>query len=147
MDPIYPGNLSEHIYKVVVTFLDSGKVQQLTTRPGSSNHFFDRFEVGADEVQLRLDWSDMDVNGQPSLDANFTDRETGRPRALKGRRRKAHHTRAISGDDRTYEWEFDGASLRFAVAVTWRATASDTLHATDSSDATIVRAADQNKIG
>ena len=143
MKPIRPGQLHENIEAATVTFSDTGEVRTLTTRERSASHFFPRFMVGDDEIQLRLDWSDLDSNGQPMLDADFIDRETGTHRALRGKRRDAHHTASSAGEGRCYEWEFDGFSRQFSVAVTWLATVSEHLHATDSCSAQVIRAADR----
>jgi len=96
MEPIRPGQLHENIESAVVTFSDTGEVRTLTTRERSASHFFPRFMVGDHEIQLRLDWSDLDSNGQPTLDADFIDRETGTYRALRGKRRDAHHNRVLA---------------------------------------------------
>src|SRR5690242_18019764 len=101
MDPNRPINSIE---SVIVTFGDTGKVRTLDTRQGSASHFFPRFPVGNDEIQLRLDWSDLDANGQPTLDADFIDLQTGKHRALRGKRRDAHHTGASLNGTRSYEW-------------------------------------------
>lgn len=119
METIQPGQLEQNISSVKVTFEDTGEVLAPATRPGSASHFFERFVVGENEIQLRLDWSDLDANGQPTLDADFIDRKAGKHRALKGNRRQAHHTASSPGGDRVYEWEFEGLSRRFSVAVAW----------------------------
>jgi hypothetical protein len=143
MEPIRSGQLHENIEAVTVTFSDTGDVQTLTTRERSANHFFPRFSVGSDEIQLRLDWSDLDSNGQPMLDADFIDSKTGKHRTLQGRRRDAHHTTSSAGEGRCYVWEFDGFSRQFSVAVTWRATVTEQSHATVSCSAQVIRAADR----
>lgn len=143
MEPISPGQLHENIESAVVTFSDTGEVCTLTTRERSASHFLPRFIVGDDEIQLRLDWSDFDSNGQPTLDADFIDRETGTHRALRGKRRDAHHTESSPGEGRCYEWEFDGFSRQFSVAVTWRAMASAKAQGTASCSAEVIRAADR----
>jgi hypothetical protein len=143
MEPIRRGQLNEKIKSVVVTFSDTGEVCTLTTRELSACHFFPRFMVGDDEIQLRLHWSDLDSNGQPTLDADFIDRETGIHLALRGKRRDAHHTESSPGEGLCYEWEFNGLSRQFRVAVTWRATISEHLHATDWCSAEVIHAADR----
>jgi hypothetical protein len=143
MEPIRPGQLHENIESAVVTFSDTGEVRTLTTRERSASQFFPRFMVGDDEIQLRLDWSDLDSNGQPTLDADFIDRETGTHRALRGKRRVAHHTESSPGEGRRYEWELNGFSRQFSVAVTWRATVSENLQATDRWSAEVIRATDR----
>lgn len=49
----------------------SGGTIRLSTRPGSACHFAERFRHGDFEVGLRIDWSAIDVNGDPTLDADF----------------------------------------------------------------------------
>lgn len=140
MEPITPGNLHEKIKSVVVTFIDTGEVQTLTPRNGSACLFFSPFIAGNDEIQLRLDWTALDSNGQPTLDADFRDVQTGRHRrSLKGKRRDAHHTNTSPGGGRCYEWEFMAVSRQFSVAVTWLAMVLENLNATDSCSATVVR--------
>ena len=132
MVPTAPRRFDENMASVTVTFEDTGETVELTTRPGSGHHFFERLAVGDDEVQLRLDWSDLDSNGQPMLDADFINPENGRHRPLHGERKAAHHTESDAEDTRRYEWEFKGFSRRFTVAVTWRLSIADTAHVISS---------------
>ncbi len=143
MEPIRSGQLHENIELAVVTFRDTGEVRALTTRARSASHSFPRFMVGDEEIQLRLDWSDLDSNGQPTLDADFIDRETGTHRALRGKKRDAHHTESSPGEGRCYAWEFNGFSRQFNVAVTWCAMVSENLQATDWCSAEVIRAAER----
>jgi hypothetical protein len=143
MERIFPHNLHEHVAEVVVIFVEAGKSEILTTKTGSANHFFERFSIGDDDIQLRLDWSQLDHNGFPTLDANFFNRDTGKRRTLKGKRRNAHHTVATFGEHRIYEWEFDGYGRQIKVTITWRAAVVERLRANDSCDATVIRAAGQ----
>lgn len=140
MEPILP---TESIESVVVTFSDTGEIRTLEKKEGSASHFFPRFPVGDDEIQLRLDWSDLDNNGQPTLDADFINRQTGKHRSLRGKRRDAHHTTASPGNGRRYEWEFDGFSRQFSVAVSWKVSVSEKLSLTSSFSAEVIRAADR----
>ena len=133
-------HVHENIESAAVTFSDTGETLALTTREGSSNHFFPTFVLGDEEIQLRLDWSDLDTNGQPTLDADFIDRDTGKHRAVRGRRGAAHHTAASPGNDRRYEWGFDGFTRKFTVAVIWRATFSASLGFSGSLTAVVIRA-------
>lgn len=135
--------LHENIESAVVTFSDTGEVHTLTTRERSASHFFPRFRVDDDEIQLRLDWSDSDSNGRPMLDADFIDCKTGKHRTLRGNRRDAHHTESLLGEGRRYEWEFKGFGRQFSVAVTWCATISGNLQITDWCSAEVIRAADR----
>jgi hypothetical protein len=143
VEPIRPGQLDENISSANVTFEDTGEVRALATRSGSASHFFDRFTVGEDVIQLRLDWSDLDCNGQPMLDADFIDRATGNHRALRGKRRDAHHTASLPGEGRCYVWEFDGLSRKFRVTVAWLASVVETVNATDFFSAEVIRTKDR----
>lgn len=122
MDGMNHEQFRERIESAVVTFSDTGEVLELTTRKGRLCHFFERFRVGDDEVQFRLDWSDLDAGGKPMLDADFIDPTTGEHRALSGDLRDAHHTRSSPGAGRRYEWAFRGCSRDFTVVVQWQAT-------------------------
>jgi hypothetical protein len=122
-----------------VTFTDTGETFVLKVRPGSACHFFAPFTVGSLDILLRLDWSDLDNNDQPTLDADFIDKKTGKHCSLKGKRHSAHHTNALPGKSRCYEWEFDTFSRRFTVEVVWRADVSDCLRFSDSAEVFIHR--------
>lgn len=131
------------IESVIVTFDDTGEVVSLTTREGSSHHFFPPFVVGNDNIQFRLDWGDTDSNGHPMLDADFVDSTTGKHRKLRGERKSAHHTASSPGKSRCYKWEFGEASRQFSVTITWCATVSENVHASSYCSAEIIRASDQ----
>ncbi|HUT87497.1 MAG TPA: hypothetical protein VMX15_05385 [Candidatus Heimdallarchaeota archaeon] len=145
MEPIWTSRqLEQNIDSVKVTFEDTGEVLPLTTRPGSASYFFERFVVGENKVQLRLDWSDLDANGQPTLDADFIDRKTGKHRALRGNRRLAHHTESSPGGGRVYEWEFEGLSRQFSVAVAWLASTQISVHTSVSCTGEVIHATDRH---
>lgn len=108
---------------------------------------FERFMVGADEIQLRLDWSDLDGDGQPTLDADFVNPKTGEHCSLRGRRKDAHHTASSRGEGRRYDWEFGGFSKRFSVAVTWRASVTARAFAKMSCSAEIIRSSEFSSVG
>lgn len=143
MKPIRHGELEDEISSVIVTFSDTSETCVLKTRPNSASHFFERFTVGKNDIQLRLDWSDLDNNGHPTLDADFIDQKTGKHRSLKGKRQCAHHTASSSSKGRCYEWVFDGFSCRFSVKVVWLATVSDGLRFGDFCSAEVISAADR----
>ena len=92
MEPICTGQRRADIESAVVTFSDTGEAHALTTRARSASHFLPRFKVGEYVIQLRLDWSTLDSYGQPMLDADFIDGETGKHR---------HHDDGSSCDERT----------------------------------------------
>lgn len=143
MKPIRRGELENNISSATVTFSDTNETCILKTRPSSACHFFERFSVGETEIQLRLDWSDLDNDGYPTLDADFIDQKTGKHRSLKGKRQCAHHTASSAGQGRCYEWVFDGFSLRFSVKVVWLANVSDGLLLGDSCSAEVIPSADR----
>jgi hypothetical protein len=139
----YKVKLFDSVESVVVTFTDTGEVLAVETKERSVNHFFPRFPVGDDAIQLRLDWSCLDENGQPTLDADFIDRQTGKHRSLRGKRKDAHHTVASLENGRRYEWEFDGFSRRMSVAITWRVSVSESLSLKSEFSAEVIPAADR----
>jgi hypothetical protein len=142
VQPIPPEQPETAIAHVVVTDVDTGRTSELTTRSDSRCHFFERFLAGHDSVQLRLDWTDLDPNGQPRLDADFLNPETGKHRSLTGERRRAHHTDSAGGDGRYYEWEFADVHQRLLVSVSWSVFATAVARARASPTATVIRAAD-----
>ncbi|MCK9535670.1 MAG: hypothetical protein M0Q98_13400 [Pseudomonas sp.] len=121
MRPIQRGTLESEIESVVVTFIDSGKTEILETKKNSVCHFFSRFKVGSDCVQLRLDWSDINKNGYPVLDADFYDIKSGNKNSLTGTRRNSHHTNSAEGGGRVYSWTFEHYTSAFSVQITWLA--------------------------
>ena len=123
-----------------VIFLDSNEEHTLCTKPNSNCHFFDKFQVGSDTIQLRLDWNDLDINGFPTLDADFYSFDTEKKRKLKGKRRESHHTKAIENEGRTYEWIFEECRLRFIVALVFSVSIIENLHVTDLCTAEVIRA-------
>lgn len=138
MNPLDREELEKNISSATVTFIDTGETYDLMTKPGSNCHFFKRFTVGGDYIQLRLHWSDLDHNGHPILDADFINKKNGKHRCLKGKRRSAHHTSPIPGKGRCYEWAFDGFSRQFRVKIVWLAFMIGNIIATDFLIAEIV---------
>ena len=143
MKPIKRGELECHIKSATVEFLDSGETITLSTKQNSVCHFFDEFQVDDDTVILRLDWSDLDENGNPTLDADFYDRNTNKKHTLKGERRDAHHTSSIKAGDRKYCWEFKGYQQPFKVTVCWLASITATVKVGCSFTAEVIRATDR----
>ena len=133
MNPIKRGQLQKEMAQVTVEFLDTGKILMLEEKGDSVCHFLPKFCVNKkEEVQLRIDWSDLDENNNfyPVLDADFYDKKTGKKlktRSLSTAQKGAHHTKPIHGKGRFYEWIYkDGERILppFKVAVTWRTTVS-----------------------
>jgi hypothetical protein len=144
MQPIQKGGLYTQIESVKVKFPDTGKECVLEVKGDSSNHFFPTFECEGDLVQLRLDWSDLDRNSQPILDADFINPVTRKRRKLRGDRQIAHHTNTISADKRIYEWKFKSYESTFSIMVVWRAEIVESCHASDTCSAEVISAQKDN---
>lgn len=86
------------VARAVVTDLDTGATTELASKARSRCSLFERFSAGGYDVQLRLDWADLDAQGNPSLDADFIDPVTG-VHDRKMLSNAAHHTaaRPVSG--------------------------------------------------
>jgi len=127
MNKIITGELKNHIAWAKVEFLTTGEVVELETKEGSVCHFFEPFDLETDRIALRLDWGDLDAHGNPSLDADFCDKNTTKKRSLKGERKKAHHTPTAKQGERVYYWQFKGYEKSFKVMIGWliSATATD----------------------
>lgn len=123
-----------------VIFVDTDQEHLLCTKPNSNCHFFDKFQVENDTIQLRLDWNDLDVDGFPTLDADFHNPDTGKKRKLKGKRKDSHHTKAIENEGRTYEWGFDECKLKFKVVVVFSASITESMCVGDLCIADVIKA-------
>ena len=119
MEPIKRGKLEDHIYVAVVEFSDNRKQEKLQTKPNSVCHFFEPFCVENDIINLRIDWSDIRRYGNPTLDADFYDKNTNTKHPLKGERKDAHHTLPIGEGQLSYCWEFKDYKKPFKVSVGW----------------------------
>jgi hypothetical protein len=115
--------LEHHIEYAVVEFLCTGESKELQTKQNSVCHFFEEFQIENDIIVLRLDWSDVDEHGHPTIDADFYDKNTfydknkRKKLSLKGDRKDAHHTSSTGEGQRSYSWEFKGNKLKFRVKV------------------------------
>jgi len=138
-EPLSAAQVASLISRARVTDLDTGESAELTVRSNSRCLFFEPFTAGAYLVQLRLDWGDLDQHGQPRLDADFLDPDSGRIDHSM-RRHPAHNTDSTGDDARTYEWSFDDAARRFMVAITWSVSAHVAATSSVSCAPTVVRA-------
>ncbi|MGP9647597.1 hypothetical protein ACT3R8_11670 [Halomonas sp. AOP42-C2-23] len=138
MEPIKRGQLQEEIGEAIVEFIDSDEELTLETKGDSTCHFFPRFTVGDDEVQLRVDWSDIH-DGHPVLDADFYCSKTGRKRSLKGCRLESHHTNTVPETGRQYVWSYKNHKRPFKVKVRWLARAEIKATAVSIAEATVIR--------
>jgi hypothetical protein len=92
----------------------------LGTKSGSNCQFFDRFPTRNYEIQLRLDWNEVDSDGNPMLDADVY--LPGETKPIKESVKfPSHHTPKLK-DQSTglyiYEFTFDGTELSFRVQYT-----------------------------
>lgn len=121
MKPMKRGQLEENVEWAKAKFLDSGNEVLLSTKKDSVCHFFEPIEIGNDSITLRLDWSAIDSNGHPTLDADFYNKDTKKKRSLKGERKNSHHTISESSGKRSYIWEFQDFKHPFSVSIGWLA--------------------------
>ena len=140
MASIKRGQLEENISSATVLFLNTGRSEILKTRKNSACHFFEPFQIEDDTIQLRLDWTDLDENGNPTLDADFYNSKTNKKRSLKGLRSDSHHTSSNKSEGRSYLWEFKDFSHPFRVQISWLASVSEKVTASCSASAVIIRA-------
>jgi hypothetical protein len=119
VSPVTNEDLQSGSVRALVTDVSTGVTQELTTRKDSSCLFFEPFECAPYEVRLRLDWKDLDEQGNPTLDADFYHLKTGAmDKPMK--KHAAHHTSAGAAGGRIYEWEFADEFRHLRVTLTWR---------------------------
>jgi hypothetical protein len=104
----------------VIAVLDGDKEEVLLQKAlgdggPSQCLFFEEFAVDGFAVKLRLDWNDLDQNGDPTLGTDIY--KDGKK--LLADRDKWHHTpKILDGGEWVYAWSFRGKQLRFKVQVT-----------------------------
>ena len=143
MEPIKRGQLEHNIESATVVFLDTGESKILETKPGSVCHFFEPFRVENDAITLRLDWQDLDENGNPTLDADFVDSKTNKKRSLKGERKETHHTSSLGEGDLIYSWEFKEYKRPFKILLVWLASVSVNIKFDCSVSAKVIHSTDK----
>lgn len=139
MNPIKRGELESHIEWAKVEFLNTGKVVELETKENSVCHFFEPFDLENDSIILRLDWSEPDTHGNPTLDAGFYDKNTKKKRTLKGERKDAHHTPTAKPGKRIYCWKFKGYEEPFKVMIGWLMSATATVAVSCSVEVEVIK--------
>lgn len=116
MRPLSASEVEKAIASATATDVTTGRTQDLV-RKGQC-HFFERFRAGAYEVQLRLDWRDIDESGWPRLDADFYDPATGLiDKSMKGH--LAHHTDTAGDGGHSYVWEFEDERRHLRIVHSW----------------------------
>lgn len=119
------GSIPEGVVSAALVDTVAGTEELLITRTGSGCHFADRIPHGKYEIGLRFDWTDLDKNGDPTLDADFYHPGDSKPiRSLKAHR--AHHTRKgqCGAEAWVYPFEFEGLQLELVLRVTREFTAT-----------------------
>ncbi len=129
----------KYIETAKVIFLDTNQEESLHTKLNSNCHFFDKFNVGNDNIQLRLDWNDLDAGGFPTLDADFYNLDNGKKRNIKGKRLNSHHTKATVNEGRSYEWVFGECKLKFKVVLVFSVSISESIVLSDSCSAEVIK--------
>ncbi len=118
--------ISKNIVAARLVNVASNKELSLTTKAESCCHFVDRFLHGKYEVGLRIDWSDMDRSGDPTLDADFF--TPGSRNALREPQFKhVHHTRKTRNPDTgllVYDFNLADLSLQLLLDLTREQTIS-----------------------
>lgn len=131
IDPLTPDDLQSGKVRAYAENLLTGETHELTTKPDSVCHFFEHFECGGYIVQLRLHWKDLDNQGNPRLDADFINHNTGKiDKSMK--KHPAHHTSAQGDKERTYPWEFKDESRKLRVTLTLSMSVASGLNFGDS---------------
>ena len=141
MISLSPNDLQCGIVRAKATDLLIGEVQELKTKNDRSTcQFFEPFICGGYKVQLRLDWKDLDNQGNPTLDADFinpyTDKHDKSMRA-----NPAHHTRAQVDRRRIYQWVFEDEQTKLLqVELTWSESLTSSGNFSDFCSAKLTRA-------
>ena len=139
MEPIKKGELKYVIESAYVQRLDSGETQALSTKGESCCHFFEPITIEGYKITFRLDWSDLDAGGHPTLDADFYDIETNKKLPNIDERRAAHHTNIKDPNMRVYKWEFRETQWPFKVVVTWIVDVKGEIRISDSASCEVFR--------
>ncbi len=130
MKPLKPEDLQSGTVRAWAMDLLTGASQELTTKNGSVCQFFEPFECGGYKVQLRLDWKDIDKQGNPTLDADFYNLTTGMmDKSMRGQ--PVHHTLAQGNGERTYLWEYADDLRKLRVTLIWSVSVTNELNLED----------------
>ena len=139
MEPIKKGQLKSVITSAYVVRLDTNETQALSTKGESYCHFFEPITIEEYKIIFRLDWSDLDTGGHPTLDADFYDIETNKKLQNTDERHAAHHTKTKDPKVRIYEWEFRETKRPFKVVVYWIIDVKEEIQISDSASCEVFR--------
>ncbi len=106
-----------HITKAVAIDRKTGAEYILGTKVRSYCHFFDRVPYEGYEIGLRLDWKQIDLNGDPTLDADFFPPGSSKPdKAMKAS--PAHNiSKSVNSSSGEIAYEFQYQSLHLNLIV------------------------------
>ena len=139
MKPIRKGQLKSAIDSACVVRLDTGKTEALRTNGASYCHFFEPITIEDYKIVFRIDWSDLDAGGHPTLDADFYDIKTDKKLPNTGKRHAAHHTKTTDQKFRVYEWEFKETTWPFKIVVRWLSKVKDEIQFSDRASCEVYR--------
>ncbi len=112
--------IPDEVVSATLINLATRQEQKLSLRADSGCHFADRFSYGDYEIGFRFDWGDLDVNGNPTLDADFF--KPGQTKPIREmRNHPSHHTEKVfdpSVPEWTYNFEFQNLKLSCVLRVT-----------------------------
>ena len=131
MKLIRRGELRSAIDSAYVVRLDTGDTQELSVKGESYCHFFEPVYIADYKIIFWLDWSDLDIVGHPTLDADFYEIDTNKKLRNTGELRAVHHTYTVSPKERVYEWEFRDIKWQLKVVIRWLFGARDTAQFSD----------------
>lgn len=138
MNRLTSKDLQSGTVRAQATDLLTGATQELSTKVGSICQFFEPFECGGYKVHLRLDWGDPDNQGNPTLDADFYDLDSGKiNKSMKAH--PAHHTHTQNGLRRIYRWEFADELRKLQVMLTWTGYLNDNAELIDDCSIILIR--------
>ncbi len=139
MRSLSPTDLQSGLVRAWATNLSTGETQELTIKNGSVCQFFDPFKCDGYEIQLRLDWKDLDNQGNPTLDADFKNPCTGKMDKSM-RAHPAHHTHAQGDRERIYPWDFTDKLIKLRVTLNWLESVTEVTNFVDYTSAKVTRA-------
>ena len=139
MEPLRRGQLKENVTSASVYFHDTFEKKSLEIKSNSYCHFFEPFEIADEIIQLRLDWSDLDENKHPTLDADFYNKETKKLKLTK-EKKQAHHTSAENSQGRIYKWEYRDTKRKFTVEVFFSVSITESIRLQDEYTAIVIAA-------
>lgn len=138
MIPLKPEDLQSGKIRAAAMDMSTETTQELSTKNGSTSHFFEPFESCGYKIQLRLDWNDLDSQCNPMLDADFYNPITGKmDKSMKSH--PAHHTQAQGNGERIYIWKFLDDLRMLCVALIWSESLTSTIGITDYCSAELIR--------